>query len=534
MTFFCRRFSTLPPTRAGDRGGARELLHSSKPLIRRIFNSMAYTTCLMSTGQREYDQHENRRIRVRTSGGVRAGGDHLPRLLDSAEERRHMTAQIAILNKSAIALASDSAVTVTTRGNRKTYNTVNKLYTLSKYAPVGIMFYGNAEFMGTPWETIVKIYREALGAKRFNTIDEYAKDFLLHIEQATDIFPASLQRRHFEYRLASCLSALKSDLDKSVNDLFKAGENVTEAVIANQFQLILKAYAKHLRRLPRLPQCDRDYGRKLIAKHSKEIDKIAAEILEKLPRTQSDNARLRFMAKALITRADFGGPHSGIVIAGFGESEHFPKLRSFLIDGIVDGVLKYKQDKTADISHKNSAQISPFAQADMVQEFMEGVHPSFAEFFESRLSEMFRRMPDEILKCFGPTNEPTAKSCVGKMQAFFDKLLSDLNRDQHRFRRQYHINPVVDTVAVLPKDEIATMAEALVNLTQFRQKITLQTETVGGPIDVAVISKGDGFIWIQRKHYFEPKYNPYFFDNYFRQTQQEGGTPCLSEPRIRQ
>lgn len=436
-----------------------------------------------------------------------------------------MTAQIAILNKSAIALASDSAVTVETRDNRKTYNTVNKLYTLSKYAPVGIMFYGNAEFMGVPWETIVKMYRQALGAKRFNTIDEYARDFLAHIQNATDVFPASLQRRHFEYRLAVCLTALRTDLDEAVNDLFKSGSPVNPAVVANQFQRILKAYSKHLGRLDRLPQFDRNYGRALISNHSKEIEKVTAEILEKLQRRRLDDARLKFIAKALITRSDFGGPHSGIVIAGFGESEHFPKLRSFLIDGIVDGVLKYKPDKTADISHKNGAQISPFAQADMVQEFMEGVHPSFAQFFESRLSEMFRRMPDEILKCLGPVDDAIAKSCAGKMQTFFEKLLADLNRDQHRFRRQHHISPVVDTVAVLPKDEIATMAEALVNLTQFRQKITLQTETVGGPIDVAVISKGDGFIWIRRKHYFEPKYNPYFFDNYFRQSHHEGNQP---------
>jgi len=30
-----------------------------------------------------------------------------------------------------------------------------------------------------------------------------------------------------------------------------------------------------------------------------------------------------------------------------------------------------------------------------------------------------------------------------------------------------------------------------------------RTETVAGPIDVAIISKGDGLIWIKRKHYFD-------------------------------
>ncbi len=48
-----------------------------------------------------------------------------------------MTAQIAIMNKSAIAMASDSAVTITARSDNKSkiYNTINKLFTLSKFAP---------------------------------------------------------------------------------------------------------------------------------------------------------------------------------------------------------------------------------------------------------------------------------------------------------------------------------------------------------------------------------------------------------------
>ncbi|HEY0631206.1 MAG TPA: hypothetical protein VGC98_04065 [Thermoleophilaceae bacterium] len=45
----------------------------------------------------------------------------------------------------------------------------------------------------------------------------------------------------------------------------------------------------------------------------------------------------------------------------------------------------------------------------------------------------------------------------------------------------------------------------------------METETVSGPIDVAVISAGDGFVWIKRKHYFEAERNPQFFVNYNRE-----------------
>lgn len=80
---------------------------------------------------------------------------------------------------------------------------------------------------------------------------------------------------------------------------------------------------------------------------------------------------------------------------------------------------------------------------------------------------------------------------------------------QHEQRR-----PIIENVALLPKDELGTMAEALANLTNFTRRIGLEEETVGGPIDVAVIPKADGFVRIKRKHFFEPELNPRIIAQY--------------------
>lgn len=55
--------------------------------------------------------------------------------------------------------------------------------------------------------------------------------------------------------------------------------------------------------------------------------------------------------------------------------------------------------------------------------------------------------------------------------------------------------------------------------------VTLGQETVGGPVDVAVISKGDGFIWMRRKHYFSAALNPQFFSDHFGATHAPPITP---------
>ncbi len=67
----------------------------------------------------------------------------------------------------------------------------------------------------------------------------------------------------------------------------------------------------------------------------------------------------------------------------------------------------------------------------------------------------------------------------------------------------------------MPKDELAEMAETLVNLTAFKRRMSPTPESVGGPVDVAILSKGDGFVWVKRKHYFQSELNQHFFANYY-------------------
>ena len=74
--------------------------------------------------------------------------------------RIHMSAEIGIINKYGIALATDSAVTVA--DGQGCYTTANKLFALSKFEPVAIMIYSNADYMGVPVEIIIKEYRKEL------------------------------------------------------------------------------------------------------------------------------------------------------------------------------------------------------------------------------------------------------------------------------------------------------------------------------------------------------------------------------------
>ena len=94
-----------------------------------------------------------------------------------------MTAEVAILNKSAVALAADSAVTIVVDGVEKQYK-ADKLFALIENEPIGVMFYGNAEFMGVPWDTLVHMYRQSSEPPRQSSVRGYIVDFLRFIKNA--------------------------------------------------------------------------------------------------------------------------------------------------------------------------------------------------------------------------------------------------------------------------------------------------------------------------------------------------------------
>ena len=82
-----------------------------------------------------------------------------------------------------------------------------------------------------------------------------------------------------------------------------------------------------------------------------------------------------------------------------------------------------------------------------------------------------------------------------------------LMEDMSKFGQARFTDEIVQVIEGLPKEELAELAETLVNLTSRSRRVSLGEESVGGPTDVALITKGDGFVWIKRKHYFPRELN---------------------------
>ncbi len=429
-----------------------------------------------------------------------------------------MTTEIAIMNKSAVVLAADSAVTITTQtpqgNNYKILNSANKLFALSKYAPVGLMIYGNASLLGIPWETIIKMYRESLADKQFPSLTNYCDDLFKFLDKFN--VPNTVQQKYVLSGAAGLYNITKKNLEKWVKEIIQTQKTVTPTEVAKKLKELITSQHNEFLKLGDSSVLSKTKRKSLQKQYRSIIRNLAKDIFEKLPLTQQLHSYLLSIA---VNAASIGQLNqSGIVIAGFGTKDLFPSCHSFDVAGVFAGKTIKRDGKKHEISHEMGAAIIPFAQSDDVNTFMEGIGPTLANFLkDSFYSIMVKGLPD------GLRDEISKKLSLDKSQKTeLYKIAQNMCKGAcdyafQELMKQQHINyivPVVQATGFLSKSELATMAETLVNLVSFRKQVTMEAETVGGPIDVAVVTKGDGLVWIKRKHYFPSELNHHFFTNY--------------------
>lgn len=420
-----------------------------------------------------------------------------------------MTAEIAILNKTAVALAADSKVTLSMAGKQKTYDTVDKLFSLSKAEPVGAMIYGNAEFMDFPWETILKEYRRRNPRKCFDTVFDWAddlKNFLL------TFFPFT---EDDEGRAA--LGIAQSWTQRVVGVCFPRAtsqQSFRDNVVAEISQLTEDWKA-----------ADDFMTLEEWAALSARIAKGLSHIADKVPFSDQEKAlksAIAQLCEVAIRKAVPSPSASGLVVAGFGDRELLPSLIAFEIDGIIFKRLKIIENQKFDTTRVDKGMIVPFAQTDMVYRFMEGIDPDYAVQLHESIGDLLLRSSIETATALRHGRRKIAQLMPALNAATAAAVKAFWNANE-RVRRERFVSPIIDMTMSLPKDELANLAESLVSLTSLQRKVSREMETVGGAIDVAVISKGDGFVWIKRKHYFSPDRNLRFVNGYFSEFGHNGG-----------
>jgi hypothetical protein len=423
-----------------------------------------------------------------------------------------LTAEIVIMNNNGLAMAADSAVSI---GKQRVWQTANKLFSLSPHNDIGIMIYGGGDFLGHSWETLIKCYRQDLGDKQFSTIAECGKDFIKYIESdKIKDTKESISRIFF----------LK--IHKIVNQLIKGGAKpnlkTLEVYIAGELdavkdkEIIVKITKK-----------------KFLSGFNKIVETLIDGLLEM--ELEKKNFKTQFSKKSISLikelcfesfRRRVGSTYeTGIVIAGFGQKEYFPALVCYTVDGKYKNLTRVwsEPEYNVDLNDGDTAAIIPFAQKDVFDLFMQGIAPDNERFLAAALNKIFKNELSKptLIEKYVPKSKRAA--LAADIESANKQLITKFLKEFQRWRQERFVDPILSVVAALPKEEMAAMAEALVELTSLRRKVDSNLQSVGGPTDVAIISKGDGLIWIKRKHYFNMDMN-HDFINRKQMLQQGKGT----------
>lgn len=419
-----------------------------------------------------------------------------------------MTAVAGILNKQGVAIAADSAVTISGPHNRKVYNSANKIFTLSKYHPVGIVIYNSAQLMGIPWEVLIKEYRKQLKKKSFPKLIDYKNDFFRWLHSKRYF----LEDENNDFLFYDYLFFSQTLVETFFKENRAQSTDLQKEIIQFISDYIKKEIPRH-DKIESLKYLNKEKTIKCLNSLSPELVKIISNDLKRRINFNFDFNEIGVhLAKAYYEYLihDQFLQFTGLIFTGYGEDEIFPRLYPVNVSIVIDNMLRWHDDKygKAEISNKQNSCIRPFAQTDVINTILQGISPELnilsANVFKSFMNEFV----NEINALGG-----IPKSHLGSLN--IDKYVQRYQEQFDVIIKKRYVSPLMDAVAQLSKEDLAEMAESLVYITYLKRRFTMAEESVGGPVDIAVITKGDGFVWIKRKHYFDPELNQNFFKKYF-------------------
>lgn len=399
-----------------------------------------------------------------------------------------MTAEVVIMNKAAIAVAADSAVTV---GKTKVHRTANKIFAICDKEPIGAMIYGADEFCGVPWETLMKLFRSE-HRRSYSTVEQCTSDLREFV--AKPIF------RNEEACIKS-LACFALDVVEMVKN--RLGDMPTK----NKKEAVDRAIDEESESYAAFDQpinFDTPTLPKLRAEAGNVIDTVAQSIFDDLnyKLTKSHRTKLVTLVHTALGSSYRSVYASGVALFGYGNEQLFPSLVHQTYDAAPLGAVRGSVS-TVDNFEDTGAFIYPFADRDIMDILIQGISNHLRDLAVEVVRDIGQEIADRVIKDNLTLSEDEYAVAKAINERAIKAIVDEFEENWVGYIRNRYVIKMVDTIEHMSKEDLAVVAEALVDVTALRMRTSDVLESVSGPVDVCVVSKGDGLIWIKRKNYFE-------------------------------
>ena len=382
----------------------------------------------------------------------------------------------------------------------------NKMIRLCEAIPVAVMVTGNANYLSTPWDVIVRRYRQKRGHLVHPTVEDATHDFFSFIQSDPIFWNEEFSEQFIDWIAEKFFENICREIrdeDKRKPD----GKLRRPAAFVKAFQKIAATIQKDRMKEGLCPQF-KDYSfeqfqasankivrRFLSQKENKTKKGYPEDILEKIRPSFE-----RTIWTALRTRFE-DLPSATLIFAGFGQEQIYPSLVSAEVCEGFDRHVNYhiRPEDIVCINDDKPVAICPFAQKDVINSILCGVHKTWSQ----RAGDVFENIiyPGGAFQQSDSDEEPKfefyrmlAEVETGDLERqFFTAETRLMDKNRKSWERGLKDSDL---------ESMASLADCLIDLTGFHRILTFSTEGVGGPVDVAVISKNDGFTWLRRKSWY--------------------------------
>jgi len=414
-----------------------------------------------------------------------------------------MTSQFAAINAEGIALASDSAVTISSpeHAQRSTFNKVNKIFPVGGNHQIAIMICGSPQYQpgNVSWERVVGLFSSDLKKSPHDWFDDYVDRFLRFVKNNKEINDDNQNNLAIQRSMISWFSGypvvqaylaykegteLYEQVKVETDELEKSLRHSIEEFIDGSYGGIQHIIEEHTERGPEWPAhhhqviSEQMNNAEAVAEHYVDLLnlEIGSEYHNKLIEFINFHMAYTTFKSSKENYEHFGPPpdrswmdKSGLVMVGFGEKDLLPKMKEFSAGPriskragavILQRDFELRQSEDLDdkgemrvintegvTEHSAAAFIVPFAMQSEIQGVINGIHHDIDPNLRYNLPvDMAETLERGII---GDLSEQPGigKSTMGKIEATFESTMRT-NIQMYLFNR---MGEALDLEGILPR-----------------------------------------------------------------------------------
>ena len=396
-----------------------------------------------------------------------------------------MTSQLILLNGFGVALASDSAMTL---GNKRTYETAEKVIPLPSPHRLAVLHSGTVDLHGMPYSVLINEWATTLGSTPLRAVALYRQNFLSWLNDNHDWVGPTRVTDDFIFQLKDIYQIIWNRINESIED------DDTEAIKAEKCLAIWNQYTNHYLGLPSLSHSGGDWISQAYQKVEKEISDARNYWFDDIPINLEINQQIDEFTRLFLERGHFDN-RAQLAFVGFGDKQLLPGYANVEISGILNDSLLYEftDDQSAQsIGNRNYFGICPIGQTSSIDLVLKGLDYQLVSAATSAVMETLFPADEGD----GHENTPTSEE---EKEELSSKIYSSIHKSFNSWSEKNYVQSLRGAISALPVASLAAVARSLIEVQSLSQTITGEMGTVGGPIDVATISRENGFQWVRHK-----------------------------------